>query len=60
MNELLKDLITDEIVNKGLATNALVEFLVLKGIIDRDEFYQYLDDYAKEVIKRRYPDIPLT
>lgn len=59
MEELIKDLITDDILNHGTYAAALVEYLSLKGFIDKDEFYRYLDEYAKELLKRKYPDLPL-
>lgn len=59
MEKLIQDLITDDILNHGTYAAALVEYLSLKGLIDKNDFYRYLDDYAKESLKRKYPDLPL-
>lgn len=57
--KLIQHLIDDEIYNHGLNTSALIEFLVLKGIIDRSEFYHYRDIFAKALTKSNYPFLPV-
>lgn len=57
MKETIEYLILDEQRNHNLVTSALVQYLSLKGIIDFDEFKQYLDDFSLEYVKKAHPDL---
>jgi len=58
MNQLVDDLILDERRNHSLDAYALIQFLILKGIIDVDEFNCYCDAFAKAQVRLHYPDLP--
>ncbi len=55
--ELIDSLILDEQRNHQLITSALIQFLSIKGLIDFDEFKNYLDAFSLEYVKRLYPDL---
>lgn len=57
MKEIIEYLILDEQRNHQLIASALVQYLSVKGIIDFDEFKQYLDDFSLEYVKRVHPDL---
>lgn len=57
MKEIIEYLILDEQRNHQLITSALVQYLSIKGIIDFDDFKQYLDDFSLEYVKRAHPDL---
>ncbi len=57
MQDTIKYLIMDEKRNHQLITSALIQYLSLKGIININEFNQYLDDFSLEYVKRAHPDL---
>lgn len=57
MRDIIEYLIVDEQRNHQLITSALIQYLSLKGIIDFNEFNQYLDDFSLEYVKRAHPDL---
>ena len=57
MKDIIEYLILDEQRNHGLITSALIQYLSVKGIIDFDEFHQYLDDFSLEYVKKTHPDL---
>lgn len=57
MNEVIEYLILDEQRNHQLISSALIQYLSLKGIIDFEEFKQYLDDFSLEYVKKAHPDL---
>ena len=57
MKEIIEYLILDEQRNHQLITSALVQYLSIKGIIDFDDFKQYLDDFSLEYVKQAHPEL---
>ena len=57
MDRMIDDYILNEKRNHQLMTSALIQYLALKGIIDADEYFRYLDDFSMEVVKRNYPEL---
>lgn len=57
MNRIIEEIILNETRNHGLNTSALIQFLALKGIIDINEFEQYLDAFSLAYVKRSYPEL---
>lgn len=55
--ETIEYLILDEQRNHQLITSALIQYLSIKGIIDIDDFHQYLDDFSLEYVKKTHPDL---
>lgn len=49
-------LVQDQILNKGFTTAALVQFLAEKGIIDLDEFTEYVNQYARRTVLKMAHD----
>lgn len=57
MDRIIDDYILNEQRNHQLMTSALIQYLALKGIIDADEFFKYLDDFSLAFVKRTYPEL---
>lgn len=55
--ETIEYLILDEQRNHQLIASALIQYLCVKGIIDMDDFQQYLDDFSLEYVKKAHPDL---
>lgn len=58
-NDLIEHLILDEIYNFNVNTSALIEYLAIKGIINKEDFFKFRDDFVKTLIKQKYPFLPV-
>lgn len=57
MDRVIDELIVDEQRDHNLIVSALIQYLAVKGLINMDEFSQYLDEFSHEYIKKLYPEL---
>jgi len=53
---LIENLVNEEILHNGLGATALAQYLANKGIIDIDDFLQYREQCARNMVLKLAQD----